>query len=654
VTEIRADRMRDLTLWPALAVIVLLSGAWFIYRPALGGTFLLDDIPNLSGLASVQDSSTALHFILSGTAGPLGRPLALASFVPQASAWGRDAAPFLEANVIIHLLNGLLVFLLSRQLAGILGCRPRDGAFLACAVMAVWVLMPLLATSSLLIVQRMTTLSAGIVLAGLNVYLLARRQVDRRPGAALASMTATIVTATLLATLAKENGALLPVLLLVLESTLLSPPRTVPAVRWRVWSSIFLYVPTIVLLAYLLSLVPYDDNIAAQRGFTAVERLLNEARILWEYLFNAFFAWFGHFGPFHDSRVAGDTAFGFATLAAATLWAVCLIGAIRWRHRYPVAAFAILWYLAGHMLESTTIPLELYFEHRNYLPILGPVFALCLAITRISGHYGLFARSLLAVFAAVNAAILFSMTSLWGKPLEAATLWYEQHPGSVRAATQLATQQLSQLGPDATFHTLQQFADQHPEHAYIRIPELNLSCLLAPGADHSELIAYLQNALPGVDFSVSAGNMLDQLLTTASTGQCSGLTPEVISDLATALMSNPLYDANPASRQFHFMLMARIARIQGDTNATLAYLSRAMDYGTSNNLDMMTVTTLVSAQRYGEARDFISGAAERLPRQPVKRLAGERNLEELSQYVDAAEQLDAAERNAGRDEPTEQ
>jgi len=652
--EIRADRMRDLTLWPALAVIILLSGAWFIYRPALSGTFLLDDIPNLSGLASVQDTSTALHFVLSGTSGPLGRPLALASFVPQASAWGRDAAPFLEVNVIIHLLNGLLVFLLSRQLAGTLGCRPRDSAFLACAVMAVWVLMPLLATSSLLIVQRMTTLSAGIVLAGLNLYVLARRQIDRRPGAALASMAATIVITTLLATLSKENGALFPVLLLVLESTLLIPPRTMPAMRWRVWSGIFLYLPTIMLVGYLFSLVPYADNVAARRGFTAVERLLNEGRILWEYLFNAFFAWSGHFGPFHDSRVAVGTALELATLVAATLWLVCLIGAVRWRRRYPVAAFAILWYLAGHMLESTTIPLELYFEHRNYLPILGPVFALCLAITSISGRYRLFARSLLAVYAAANAAILFSMTSLWARPLEAASLWAEEHPGSVRAATQLATQQLSQLGPEATFHTLQQFADQHPEHAYIRIPELNLSCLLAPGQDHSELIAYLQKTLPGVDFSVSAGNMLDQLLTTAATGQCTGLSPEVVGDLAAALMSNPLYDANPASRQFHCMLMARVARIQGDTDATLAYLSRAMDYGTSDNLDMMTVTTLVAAQRYGEARDFIAGAAERLPRQPIKRIAGTRNLEELSQYVDAAEQLDAAERNAGHDGPTEQ
>ena len=36
----------------------------------------------------------------------------------------------------------------------------------------------------------------------------------------------------------------------------------------------------------------------------------------------------------------------------------------------PVA-FGIAFFLGGHLLESTVLPLELYYEHRNYLPSFG-------------------------------------------------------------------------------------------------------------------------------------------------------------------------------------------------------------------------------------------------------------------------------------------
>jgi hypothetical protein len=39
----------------------------------------------------------------------LGRPIALASFVPQAYAWPDAPDVFLRTNILIHLLNGILV-----------------------------------------------------------------------------------------------------------------------------------------------------------------------------------------------------------------------------------------------------------------------------------------------------------------------------------------------------------------------------------------------------------------------------------------------------------------------------------------------------------------------------------------------------------------
>ena len=163
--------------WPALALVAILAIGWFAYRPALTGTFLLDDLPSLGDLQYVSDGESALRFISSGFAGPLGRPLALASFVPQASAIGVNAEPFLRINILIHLLNGVLVFAFARMLGGIMVSDQRS-TFLALSVTAMWLFMPLLASSSLLIVQRMTTLSATFVLCGLNAYLISRQRLE--------------------------------------------------------------------------------------------------------------------------------------------------------------------------------------------------------------------------------------------------------------------------------------------------------------------------------------------------------------------------------------------------------------------------------------------------------------------------------------------
>ena len=181
MTSHSVDRLSWLALWPAVALITLLSVGWFVYQPALTGTFLLDDHSNLAGLQSVTDARSALYFVLTGDAGPLGRPLALASFLPQASAWGLDATPFIRVNILVHLLNGLLVFVFSKQLARVVLRDQGDILLLAFATTAVWLFMPLLASSSLLIVQRMTTLSATFVLLGLNAYMIARQRIDTRP-----------------------------------------------------------------------------------------------------------------------------------------------------------------------------------------------------------------------------------------------------------------------------------------------------------------------------------------------------------------------------------------------------------------------------------------------------------------------------------------
>lgn len=238
----------------ALTAIALLTGllaAWFAYAPGIGGIPQFDDRANLSDLDTVRDPESAFRFVAKGTAGPTGRPLALASFMAQAYAWPDAPEVLLRTNILIHLLNGLLVTWLLYLIGVARAETAQRAALIAVGSGSIWMLMPLLASSSLFIVQRMTTLSAVFTLLGAVGYMYARQRVDQRPRTALFAMTLALGAGTILGVLAKETGALLFLFILAVEVTLLDRPLSVSPRLWKTWLGVFFIGPLVALLVYL-------------------------------------------------------------------------------------------------------------------------------------------------------------------------------------------------------------------------------------------------------------------------------------------------------------------------------------------------------------------------------------------------------------------
>lgn len=618
----------------ALVLGLTLLCAWFAYAPALGGGFLLDDISNLSGLRLVEDGLSALVFISSGDAGPVGRPLSLATFVPQAESWGETAEPFLLLNILIHLANGMLLAWVLYLLA--VACRLRAGQalFVAIAASAIWLFMPLLASSTLMIIQRMTTLSAFFVLLGVAGYLRARQKIDLHPTLALTGMTVSLIAGTSLAVLAKESGALMPIYVLVLETTVLTRPTGVRPSQWQVWKAAFLLLPAVILLAYLASRVPYSEQLVLRRDFTALERLFTESRILWQYLFNAFVPQPGALGPFHDGYPVARKLLDPVTMLAVLGWLIALVLAAIWRRRYPLLSFGIFWFFAGHLLESTVVPLELYFEHRNYLAIIGPIAALCLVLAQLPVSRRRLVYAGTFTYVLISAAVLFSQTSLWGDPPTAARYWQERFPDSVRATTTAAQYRLTAEGPQAAVQVLHRLVDVNPEAAYALIPALNLSCIIAPQEDHRREAAELNGLLKNASFSYTAGTMLSELYTTVTRVDCNGVDGDTVTTLAQTILNNKRYKADAGYNQLHHQLTARILRHEGKYDQAIYHLEQAISYKPSTDLNTMMVTTYANKQDFDAARAFIESAREAHPMHPLKRFVWSNGLDELLLYID--------------------
>lgn len=543
------------TLSIGLAVWALLVVGWLAYRPGLTGSFLFDDwinLPPLGAHGPIDNFHALVTYLLSGIASATGRPIAMLSFLIDANDWPAAPEPFKYTNILIHLLNGALLAWLAFRIARVLGATETRSGWTAVLSAGLWMLNPLMVSTTLFVVQRMVMLSAMFVLCGLLCYVHGRtRLANGRTFAGYGWMTGGIVGFGLLAVLSKENGALLPLFALLLDALVLqhrtSAIRVAPRARGRrVWNAVFLYAPLILLASYLLAKFPdMLREYADVRTFTLGGRLLTEARIMVSYLYLLIIPHSHTGGLFNDNIAISTSLFHpWTTLPAITLLASLVVIAVRARTRYPLLSFGIAFYFAGHLLESTFIPLELYFEHRNYLPamFLPLPLAYWLTTPRI-----LQARLWAAVgvaLLAVLAGFTWARASLWGHPFEQAAVWAQANPDSPRAQTTFALHLMRRrLYPEAA-RILQRAAGQHPNDVMLQLNLITAQCAL--GGVSRERFEDARTALLRTRVgSRVAYNAISKFLHYYKTAPCRGLSYERLDQLVGAALENPHVRRSP-------------------------------------------------------------------------------------------------------------
>jgi hypothetical protein len=561
-----ASDSRLAALAPIAGLIALLALAWACYQPGMTGGFLFDDFINLDALGRFQpwtDAGALLRYLTSGTADPLGRPLSLLTFLGSARAWPDDAAPFLRVNLWLHLLNGALLFAWLRQLQRLVG-GPRPG-LVAWLGTGLWVVHPLLVSTTLYVVQREAMLPATFVLAGLLAYGHGRARFAATGGrAGLGWMTAGLVAGTVLAMACKANGVLMPLLAGVLELTVL-PAATTPAAaaRLRRWRGFALGLPTLAIAAYLASYLPHLGEVPTGRDWSLGERLLTEPRVLLDYLRAWALPSSTSSGLYQDAYAASTGWLTpVSTLPAVLAVLAAVIAAWAGRRRAPALAAAVLFFFGAHLLESTVVPLELFFEHRNYLPalLLGWPLARAVAAWRT--------RDALRTGTAVALVALLAFTTwqragLWGDSERLARLWLQQAPDSPRAQATSAQAAIAAGDVAAADSILTRGLQVHPDEPQLAISWVVAACNgrgVEPRHD-AAMRTSLARARTGQMLVFQAlGDWIDP----AAAGLCPGLTLARLESWIVAAQGNARLMRDATSRQNAQRLLARLALARGD------------------------------------------------------------------------------------------
>lgn len=369
---------------PLILLAVGLLATVAVYAPGLSGPFLFEDIfqiQNNSHLRLGELNASSLQLAAFSTDGdPSQRPVSLLSFALNFYFFGEGSASFKIVNLGIHLINGILIFLLARRLFRLAAQRSdinrsRNRTTLAAALIAtLWLVHPINLSSVLYVVQRTTLLSALFVLLALLTYTTGRLKFPnhRFQGALWFAATALFWLGGLAS---KENALLWPWYILLIEGLFFYPLQSHPTRSTRLYTLTWLIIPLISGLIYFTThsgLLDYSN-----RSFTMIERLLTETRVLWFYVGLILLPRPGALGIFHDDFTLSTSLFDPWTTLPAILGGLLVVGfAIRFHRRQPLLAFGILFFLAAHALESTILPLQIMQEHRNYLAGFGVLFGI--------------------------------------------------------------------------------------------------------------------------------------------------------------------------------------------------------------------------------------------------------------------------------------
>jgi tetratricopeptide (TPR) repeat protein len=438
--------------WLGLAVLLALAIA--VYVPGLNGPFLLDDRENITAAPALRMTTLSLPGIRDamfswGDRTP-HRGLARLSFaLNHYFSGGRfDVFAFKLTNVVIHLINGLLVYWLSvlllRRYAGV-ARAPSAAAgwsampsYLPLLVATLWVLHPIQLTSVLYVVQRMTSMSAMFVLAGLLLFVVGRIRLESGRASGMAWMFAGLAGGVGLGYFCKQNAVLLPFYAFLVELFFFRHEGLPLVARRRLYGFYALTVglPVVVGLAGLVFAWDVIAEGYVYRDFTPLQRLLTESRVLFFYLGLLLVPHIRSFGLYHDDIVLSTGLFEPWTTALSVIsWAVLLGLAIWGVRRRAIWSFGVLWFLVGHSLESTFVSLELVFEHRNYLPSFGIVFALAYylvgALGRLSNGRRL-VYPVVGLLVVVLAFITFIRAGNWGDRFTVIEFSLRNHPNSSR------------------------------------------------------------------------------------------------------------------------------------------------------------------------------------------------------------------------------
>lgn len=356
----------------AVALSILIVLIFTVYSNTLDAGWHLDDNTNILNREALHltslDWASLKKTLIADSGNTFYRPvvcftLALNWYFGQDNPRGYHLV-----NILIHCIATCFLYLVLYHLLSLpspLKLQQTDIQFVALLGAALWAVNPMQIQAVTYIVQRMASMAGMFYMMALYCFLRFRSESHQKTR--LIFLIACAVAA-LLAVGSKQNAWTLPVALFLIEILLVGGNRKTGP------KAVYLFAASVgvVLLAAVfvhnLDLSQIGVSSYAARTFSATERILTQPRILTFHLSQLFYPVPGRFSIAHDFPLSTSLLSPASTALSILFLLSLLLTGLFLSRKHPLTAFAIFFFFLNHLIESTVLPLELVFEHRNYLP----------------------------------------------------------------------------------------------------------------------------------------------------------------------------------------------------------------------------------------------------------------------------------------------
>jgi tetratricopeptide (TPR) repeat protein len=401
VANAAMNSRENLAIKRQLAVFLLLGLVFICYANTLRAPWYFDDhirIVHNRAIHMTALTPAALMASIDPAAGEshsrdaFFRPVVMMSLAVNWYLSGGDVAGFHLVNILIHCLAALVLYGAIGALMG----APRAHRFspdqrhsIALLASLLWALHPIQTQAVTYIIQRSTSLAGLFFIAGIYAYVRGRLAGRRGPRMAFFGLGAVCY---LLGLGSKLNTVTLPLSWLLVEilffQDLEDPQQGLKVLKWTVVAGLLAIVLGLGLLWMIKGdpLAPIISGYAG-RPFTLAQRLMTEARVVVFYLSQLIFPSPDRFAFMHDVPISNTLVDPWTTLAAMAAILLLLAVGLASARRYKFLSLAILFFFLNHLVESSVIPLELLYEHRNYLPSMFLFLPLAVLIVRGLAHF---------------------------------------------------------------------------------------------------------------------------------------------------------------------------------------------------------------------------------------------------------------------------
>jgi tetratricopeptide (TPR) repeat protein len=384
-----SERRKNAFAFITISIIILA-----IYSNTYNASWHFDDEPNIVDRTDLHLKELSWSGITKTFSwGPrIYRPVSCLSLALNYYFGNLNVFGYHLVNNLIHLLSALFLFLFIHQTLKLPILRKRyAGNAYAIALLATvfWASNPVQTQTITYIVQRMASMAGMFYIMTLYLYLKGRTTREKSSQIIFYVLCA---IAALLSFGSKENTILLPVALFLYEILLLQEASLGEWLRHNkklvIVSIICIVAITIIYLYFVQegSLFSFMGRYK-DRVFSLTERLLTEPRVIIYYISLLLYPVPSRLCVNHDISISHSLLDPPGTLLAILAILFIVIGAFIISRRRPLMAFCILFFFLNHLVESTFIPLELVFEHRNYIPSMLFFVPVSVFLIKAVSHY---------------------------------------------------------------------------------------------------------------------------------------------------------------------------------------------------------------------------------------------------------------------------